>query len=502
MKRGYFQGQHTTTRHIHTSWRLAFAGWGVLIGTLAASLGFGFIRPDVMYWTLPVVLVLMTFAFGGKTAIFTVIVLLAGAGIGIWRGGTMQVSLRDYESLIGHSVSLSGTVSEDTSHGPKGDTRAQLTHVNINGKDLPGKVWVSMTSDVSEPVRRGDRLGLTGKLSDGFGNLPATMPRATLVTFAPTSQQDYALRFRDWFATGIRHAIPEPAASLGSGFLLGQHSDLPGSLEGELRTVGLTHAVVASGSNLTILVGFTRRLFKRTSKYTATVLGASMTLGFILLTGFSPSMTRAGLVTGLSLLAWYYGRRIHPFVLLPLAAGITLLYDPSYIWGDIGWYLSFSAFAGVLVLAPLIQHYFWGPDFKPNLMLEILIGTTAAQLATLPVILYAFGTLSPYALPANMLVLPFIPLAMALTFVAGIAGLALPGPVAGIIGTPAGLIMDYMLRVIHWVAALPSAQMTASTGPPILAGLCTALVLCCLYMQRRTRHRFNQGTGLLIGDRP
>ncbi len=500
MKRGYSQQRRASKRSIHTSWRLAFACWGVLIGTLVA--GFGFVLPGAMYWILPVILILATFVLGGQTAIFTVIALVAGAGIGIWRGGTVQVALQGYESFIGRSVALTGTVSEDISHGPKGDTRAQLTHVNINGKNLPGKVWVSITSDVSEPVRRGDQLRLTGKLSDGFGNLPATMPRATLVTFAPTSQQDYALRFRDWFATGIRHAIPEPAASLGSGFLLGQHSDLPGNLEGELRTVGLTHAVVASGSNLTILVGFTRRLFKRTSKYTATVLGASMTLGFILLTGFSPSMTRAGLVTGLSLLAWYYGRRIHPFVLLPLAAGITLLYDPSYIRGDIGWYLSFSAFAGVLVLAPLIQHYFWGPDFKPNLMLEILIGTTAAQLATLPVILYAFGTLSPYALPANMLVLPFIPLAMALTFVAGIAGLALPGPVAGIIGTPAGLIMDYMLRVIHWVAALPSAQMAASTGPPVLAGLCTALVLCCLYMQRRTRHRFNQGTGLLIGDRP
>ncbi len=72
----------------------------------------------------------------------------------------------------------------------------------------------------------------------------------------------------------------------------------------------------------------------------------------------SPSMSRAGLVAGLSLLAWYYGRRIHPLVLLPLAMAITVMVQPSYAWGDLGWQLSFAAFAGVLIGAPLIQAYF------------------------------------------------------------------------------------------------------------------------------------------------
>ena len=71
-------------------------------------------------------------------------------------------------------------------------------------------------------------------------------------------------------------------------------------------------------------------------------------------------MSRAGLVAGLGLLVWYYGRKTHPFVLLSFAAAVTLIVNPSYLWGDLGWYLSFGAFIGVIVLAPLIHRYFWG----------------------------------------------------------------------------------------------------------------------------------------------
>ena len=151
----------------------------------------------------------------------------------------------------------------------------------------------------------------------------------------------------------MREVVKEPQASLGIGFLTGQRSTLPDSLDEQLRIVGLTHIVVASGYNLTILVRFARRLFVRYSKYWATVSASVMICGFVLVTGFSPSMSRAALVTGLSLAAWYYGRKIHPLVLLLFAAAITVLINPSFLWGDIGWALSFTAFAGVMLLAPL-----------------------------------------------------------------------------------------------------------------------------------------------------
>ncbi len=46
-------------------------------------------------------------------------------------------------------------------------------------------------------------------------------------------------------------------------------------------------------------------------------------------------------------------------VLILVAAALTAGWNPVYIWSDIGWYLSFLAFFGILMLAPQIFKRFW-----------------------------------------------------------------------------------------------------------------------------------------------
>lgn len=213
--------------------------------------------------------------------------------------------------------------------------------------------------------------------------------------------------------------------------------------------------IVASGYNLTILVVFARRLFSKISKFMSAVMGGVMMGGFLLITGFSPSMSRAGLVAGMSLLAWYYGRKIHPVSLLLISASITLIIKPTYIWGDLGWYLSFLAFIGVLVLAPLINYFFWGEQ-KPSILRELVITTLCAQIMTLPILVYSFGLFSAWSLLANILILPVVPLAMLAVFIAGLSGLIL-GFVSGILAIPANLILKYCIFVIDKIASFPSA---------------------------------------------
>lgn len=493
--------QQKLRQTLHVSWLLAALASGLLLGVALSVL-----RPIQNISQSPLMLITALALAGISLSIhrrsFVIIALCAGMLLGFWRGSTEQHALHAYRQYFDKTVIVSGKISDDVTHGDKGDVRMQLVQVKINGNPMHGKVWASASPSKQFSPKRSDTVILSGVIETGFGNIPASMSPATFVGLKPTNKQDHALQARDWFAGGIRHAIAEPAASLGAGFLTGQHSDLPGNLSDELKAVGLTHAVVASGSNLTILVGFTRRLFGKMSKFTATTAGAAMTVGFIMVTGLSPSMTRAGLVTGLSLAAWYYGRRLHPLVLLPFAAGITVMLNPSYIWGDIGWYLSFGSFAGVLILAPLIQHYFWGKDYKPNIVTEILIGTTAAQVATMPVILFSFGNYSSYALLANMLVLPLIPLAMCLTFVSGVVGVITSSSLATAVGWPAELVMTYMLRVIHWVANLPGAQGQITYGQLALIGSYGGMVAAILYMWRRTRHNFgNEAATVLLGER-
>lgn len=154
------------------------------------------------------------------------------------------------------------------------------------------------------------------------------------------------------------------------------------------------------------------------------------------------------------------------------------------------------------MVAPLLQHYFWGKDYQPNIMMETFIGTTAAQITTMPIILFSFGTFSSYALLANMLVVPLIPLAMLLTFAGGIAGVILPGGLAMLVGWPASIVMKYMTTVIDKTASLPGAQAEITyTTLPLLASY-AILVAIIVYLQRITSHSFGKDRSILIGERP
>jgi competence protein ComEC len=292
---------------------------------------------------------------------------------------------------------------------------------------------------------------------------------------------------RDWFAAAIRKGIPEPEASLGIGYLTGQKSALPPDLAMALQIAGLSHIVVASGYNLTILVRLARRLFIRISKFASVFAAGIMIAGFIAMTGLSPSMTRAGLVSGLSLLTWYYGRRFHPFVLLPFAAVVTVLWQPSYAWGDLGWQLSFAAFAGVMIVAPLLQRYFFG-EKEPGILRQVLGETVAAHIVTIPIVVPAFGYVSNVAIPANVLIVPLVPLAMLLTFIVGVTALTAPA-IVELVGLPASWLLQYMTFTAQFLSQLPWAKTTIETPGWLILLYVLLLIGACVYMQRKTGFR-------------
>lgn len=273
---------------------------------------------------------------------------------------------------------------------------------------------------------------------------------------------------------------------MGVGYLVGQRRALPADLVTALQVAGLTHIVAASGYNLTILVRLTRRLFAKISKYLAALSASAMIVASIAVTGMSPSMTRAGIVAGLSLAAWNYGRKFHPVTLLFLAIAITVLINPSYTWGDLGWQLSFAAFAGVMIVAPLIQRYFFG-DEKPGTIRQILGETISAQLVTAPILIISFGQLSNVAIVSNLIILPFVPITMLLTFILGVGSLVFPVSIASIIALPATWILEYMVYVTQHLASLPWAMSLLNISWWI-AAICYGLIIgFCVYAWRVTK---------------
>jgi len=466
---------------IHSSWVVAIVSAGFVVGVAVSPL-----MPRV-HWLVACA------GLAGVVVSFVILryyvvapAALAGVLFGASYGSAHLVQRSVYEQFIGKNIQVRGRVREDPARSSSGALSLQIDRVSINHVAMPGALFVSARS-VRE-VKRGDIVEAKGDARAGFANFPLSVSVMALgtVTRAPTA--DIGRVARDWFADKVRVVIPEPQVSLGIGFLTGQKSALPPELADALKIAGLTHIVVASGYNLTILVQMARKLLLRASKFLAAVSSSVMVLAFMAVTGLSPSMTRAGLVSGMSLLAWYYGHGFHPFVLLPFAAALTVAFQPSYVWGDLGWQLSFAAFAGVMIVAPLLHHYFFG-EKEPGMIRQLLGETIAAHLVTVPVIALSFGVISNVAIIANVLVVPLVPLAMLLTFVCGV-GVMLSMPFVQYIALPTNWLLEYMVKVAEVVADIPWAQSELPLPPLVWAGYALALGAACLWMWRQTHHRF------------
>lgn len=473
---------HWLLNKVHPSWFIGCLCSGYLIG-VASVLVIVDYEIQMLLW---LILLCILFIVVRRCRITILVVIVLGLMAGFWRGQYIAEKNSKYQNLYGSMVSVSGKVSQDVSYGLKGDQRITLTDIKIHNEEYAGKLWISAHNT---EIKRGDNLKVSGNLSPGFGNLSGAIYKANIIEINRPNPGDVTRKFRDWFADSVRRGIPNVQASLGLGYLVGLKSALPPELEEDIKATGLTHVVVASGYNLTILVIFCRSLFLRISKFIATLASLLMIGSFMLITGLSPSMTRAGLVAALGLLVWYYGRKTHPFVLLSLAAAVTVIVDPTYIWGDLGWYLSFTAFIGVLVLAPLLQAYYWGPKKPPNAFWKLIIETSSAQIVTTPIILGSFGLFATYALLANLLVLPLVPIAMLLTFIAGVAGFLTPN-LATILSYPATLTLTYSTSVISKVASLPNAQIEIEFNPELIIASYILLGALITYLIRRTKFDF------------
>lgn len=396
--------------------------------------------------------------------------------LGICRGSLFMSHLADYQSLFRKPQVFTAIAENDAIYGKQGQLSFDVNHIKTSQQKLVGKIRVEGLG--APMVYRGDELQISGSLSPTKGSAQARVSFAKLAVVgrghSPIDD------FRRRFIAGLQSALPEPEASFGAGLLIGQRSTIPKEISDQLSVTGLTHLVAVSGYNLTIIIVAVRKILGKASKFQSTIAAAMLMLVFVLITGFSASIVRAALVSSLSLVAWYYGRRFKPLLLISFAAALTAGWNPYYLWSDIGWYLSFLAFFGVLLVAPyLVQLASRGRS--PKTVGALLGETISAQALTLPIIMYIFGRVSLIGLVANALVVPLVPLAMLLTLFAGIGGMF--GSVGGWIAWPASFLLTYMIDITGIFSRFPHAavQHTISLATMIMAYVAIAIFTLILW---------------------
>ena len=110
---------------------------------------------------------------------------------------------------------------------------------------------------------------------------------------------------------------------------------------------------------------------------------------------------------------------------------------------------------------------------------RVLTASVVAQLATLPVLLPAFGSISLTSIPANIVAVPLVAIAMPLAALAAIAGLIWP-PLGEAIAAPAALAATALIRTIDVLGA-PEAYVSVGVPPlpaaAVIAATATLLLL-------------------------
>jgi competence protein ComEC len=222
--------------------------------------------------------------------------------------------------------------------------------------------------------------------------------------------------FKRKLLSQISFVFNEPDASLVSGILLGTRRGFSDEVNENFKNAGLMHIVAVSGYNISILIVFVFSVFSFFGRSTRIFLSILTVFLFILISGFSASAIRAGIMGGLSLFAIYSGKTYQVKISLFLSAFLMIFFNPKIIFYDVGFQLSFLATLGLVYLSKSVGDFFsFLPDFF-EIRTSISL-TVSATLCVFPIMAISFGSMSLLSPLSNLLVLPFIPLFMLFSFV-------------------------------------------------------------------------------------
>ena len=269
--------------------------------------------------------------------------------------------------------------------------------------------------------------------------------KADRVKIMGSSGKELLMRLRRQIEMVYNRNLPEPEASLLAGVVLGAKRDLPYEFWRALQRTGTLHIVVASGYNVTVVIGtMITYLAGWVKRRTAVMLGILGVIGYTIMAGAEPAIVRAAIMGSLAYFGQVLGRKADGLRLLTAAGMVMLAVKPLLIF-DVGWQLSIGATAGLLLVSPLLEGVFRRVWLVGKDMTE----TVSAQIAVWPILLISFGSLSIGAVVVNSLILWLVPVIMGLGAILGLGGMIWPSG-GQMIGWLVYGPLTMMVRVIEW----------------------------------------------------
>ncbi|MFN5214481.1 MAG: ComEC/Rec2 family competence protein [Bacteroidota bacterium] len=321
--------------------------------------------------------------------------------------------------------------------------------------------------------------------------------------FTGTDLIALAISIRNYCLQIIRTYVPDPgAAAVCTSLLLGAREQLRDDLEEAYASAGVIHILAVSGMHVGLIYLLIQFLFNASGLQKRFRLSALIcTLLFIwlfaLVTGLSSSVVRASAMITFVACCHYLKRPMVTLNILFASAFVLLIHNPLILF-DIGFQLSFFAVWGIIVMQPVLYERLHTPNPILDYVVKMVSVSLAAQLFTMPLILYYFNQIPVHFLLANLIVVPVLTmviyaliLLIALSFFPGImypVGHLISVIVTGVNDTIA-FIQTFPMALVHirsftalaavllFIAVLLGTSYLSSNNPKYLRSALIALVL-------------------------
>ena len=228
----------------------------------------------------------------------------------------------------------------------------------------------------------------------------------------------WVIEVRQYFILKIDHAFVDPESNaFAKSLLFGTKSDMSPTLKTAYQQLGILHIIAISGMHLDILFKLLEKgtLWlpnKNWARWTKLISLLLIVWSYTLIAHAGPSVVRASLFFSTLLIGRFFYLNIFSLNTISIGILLVLLYNSQIITG-IGLQLSYAAVVGI--------HFFYKPLLQllpmDNRLLQFawsnLAISIAAQLTTLPIVLYYFHSSSSLSILGNFL---FVPLSSLLLY--------------------------------------------------------------------------------------
>ena len=227
----------------------------------------------------------------------------------------------------------------------------------------------------------------------------------------------WSLKFKHWVYKQFQQKLPKEQAGLLVSLLVGQKELLSEQTITEFTKAGLAHIIAVSGFTLTLILLFCNKLGAYIGKKKAWIICLAVAFLYIVMADFAAGVIRAALMSGIFVFGKSLGRQYALLPALAFTAGALVFLNPLIIKYDIGFMLSFLSILGILFFVPPLEILLEKIHIPKRFEIRSIIATTlAAEIVTVPLTLYYFQQFSVVAPLSNLLILPILPICLALGY--------------------------------------------------------------------------------------